>query len=61
MAGAKASLNLYSLIETCKANDVDVYRYLVDLFKALPYAKTADDYEALLPWKLGKPVRKPTT
>ncbi len=32
VAGAKASLNLYSLIETCKANGVDVYRYLVDLF-----------------------------
>ncbi|MBK3844630.1 transposase domain-containing protein, partial [Paraburkholderia aspalathi] len=46
--------------ETCKANDVDVYRYLIDLFKALPYAKTVDDYEALLPWKLGKPARKPT-
>jgi transposase len=61
VAGAKASLNLYSLIETCKANDVDVYRYLVDLFRTLPYAKTADDYEALLPWKLGKPARKPTT
>ena len=61
VAGAKASLNLYSLIETCKANDVDLYRYLVDLFKALPYAKTADDYEALLPWKLGKPARKPAS
>jgi transposase len=60
VAGAKASLNLYSLIETCKANDIDIYRYLVDLFKALPYAKVADDYEALLPWKLGKPARKPT-
>ncbi|MGB8417658.1 IS66 family transposase [Paraburkholderia sp.] len=59
VAGAKASLNLYSLIETCKANDVDVYRYLVDLFKALPHASTADDYEALLPWKLGKPAHKP--
>ncbi|MCA7987885.1 transposase domain-containing protein, partial [Burkholderia vietnamiensis] len=57
VAGAKASLNLYSLIETAKANDVDIYRYLVDLFKALPYAKTADDYEALLPWRLGKPAR----
>jgi transposase len=60
VAGAKASLNLYSLIETCKANDVDVYRYLVDLFKALPYAKSADDYEALMPWMLGKPAQKPT-
>ncbi|MEX3581685.1 MAG: transposase [Burkholderia sp.] len=31
VAGAKASLNLYSLIETCKANHVDVYQYLIDL------------------------------
>ena len=42
----------YSLIETCKANGVDPYRYLVALFKALPLAKTADDYEQLLPWHL---------
>ena len=56
MAGAKASANLYSLIETCRANNVDIYQYLVDLFKALPYANNADDYEALLPWKLGKPA-----
>jgi len=61
VAGAKASLNLYSLIETAKANNVDVYQYLIDLFKALPLAQTADDYEALLPWKLGKPARKPAT
>jgi transposase len=24
----------------------------------LPYAKTVDDYEALLPWNLGKPERE---
>lgn len=36
-------------IETCKANRVDPYRYLVALFKALPSAKVADDYEQLLP------------
>ena len=52
VAGANASANLYSLIETCKANGVDPYRYLVALFKALPLAKTADDYEQLLPWHL---------
>ena len=52
VAGANASANLYSLIETCKANAVDPYRYLVALFKALPSAKTADDYEQLLPWNL---------
>jgi hypothetical protein len=56
VAGAKASANLYSLVETCRANNVDIYRYLIDLFKALPYANSADDYEALLPWKLGLPI-----
>jgi hypothetical protein len=54
VGGAKASANLYSLVETCKANRVDIYRYLTDLFKALPHAKSVDEYEALLPWKLGK-------
>jgi transposase len=52
VAGANASANIYSLIETCKANGVDPYRYLVALSKALPLAKTADDYEQLLPWRL---------
>ncbi|KVD77994.1 hypothetical protein WS62_29655 [Burkholderia sp. ABCPW 14] len=45
---------LYSLVQTCLANHIDVYQYLVDLFKALPHAKTAEDYEALLPWKQGR-------
>ena len=41
VGGAHASANLYSLIETCKANGVNPYRYLIALFKALPQAKTA--------------------
>jgi hypothetical protein len=52
VAGANAAANLYSLIETCKANSVEPYAYLVALFKSLPPANTADDYEALLPWRL---------
>lgn len=56
VGGAKASANLYSLVQTCFANRIDVYQYLVDLFRVLPYAKTVEDYEALLPWKLGKLV-----
>jgi hypothetical protein len=52
IGGAHASANLYSLIETCKANAVDPYPYLVALFRALPRATTVDDYEALLPWRL---------
>ncbi len=50
VAGAQASANLYSLVETCKANGVEPYRYLVSLFRALPKAKTLSDYEDLLPW-----------
>ena len=52
VAGANASANLYSLLETCKANGVNAYQYLRGLLIALPQAKTADDYEALLPWNL---------
>jgi len=52
VAGAHASANLYSLVETCKANGIDPYAYLVSLFSKLPAAKSADDFEALLPWRL---------
>jgi transposase len=52
VAGAHASANLYSLIETARATGIEPYRYLVELFKALPLATTADEYEALLPWNL---------
>jgi transposase len=52
VAGAQASAHLYSLVETCKANRIDPYRYLTWLFKKLPLATTADDYAALLPWNM---------
>ncbi len=52
MAGANASANLYSLLQTCQVNGIDGYRYLAALFKALPTAKTAEDYEAPFPWRL---------
>ncbi len=52
VGGAQASANLYSLIETCKASAIDPYCYLVALFRALPQARSADDYETLLPWRL---------
>jgi hypothetical protein len=52
VGGASASANIYSLIETCKANQVDPHRYLIALFTALPLAPSAEDYEALLPWRL---------
>ena len=55
--GANASANLYALVETCKANSIDPYRYLTWLFQRLPLAKTVDDYDALLPWKIPADLR----
>ena len=52
VAGAQASANLYSLVETCKANGVEPYRYLVWLFTRLPLAATADDYSDLMSWSM---------
>jgi transposase len=49
-AGANASAIHYSLIETSKLHDLEPYEYLNTIFKALPYAETVEDYEALLLW-----------
>ena len=57
VAGANASANLYSLLQTCKVNGIDGYRYLLALFVALPHAQTADDYEALLTWRIALPAQ----
>jgi transposase len=51
-AGATASANLYSLIETAKANGHEPYRYLRHLFTKLPAASCAEDIDALLPTRL---------
>jgi hypothetical protein len=48
----EAAPTLYSLLQTCQVNGIDGYRYLRELLTALPKASTADDYEALLPWRL---------
>ena len=47
--GVKASVNLYSLIETAKANGLEPYAYLRYLFTALPKAETVEVIETLLP------------
>lgn len=54
-AGAHASANLYSIIETAKLNNLEPYAYLKQVFSLLPQAKTLDDVDALLPWNI-KPV-----
>ena len=53
-AGARASANLYSLIETAKANQLNPYDYLKRIFTELPNVQNADDIESLLPWIVAK-------
>lgn len=58
--GAVASANLYSLVETCKANGVEPHAYLTFLFERLPHLKTVEDYEAVLPWNAKAALRPPS-
>ncbi|ACE85106.1 IS66 family element, transposase [Cellvibrio japonicus Ueda107] len=48
--GATASANLYSVIETAKANGLEPYGYLKTIFTELPNATSLEQIEALLPW-----------
>jgi len=52
IAGAKASANLFSLIETAKANGLEPHAYLSALFEKLPTLTTVEDFEAWLPWNV---------
>jgi transposase len=53
VAGAKASANIYSLVETAKLNQREPHAYLTELFEKLPLAKTREDLLALMPNRLG--------
>ena len=55
--GARASANLYSFAQTCRANGVNALAYFTHLYEHLPLASTAIDLEALLPWNV-KPLLK---
>ena len=51
--GATASAQLYSLVETAKANDAndqEAYAWLRHALECLPAASSVENYEALLPW-----------
>jgi transposase len=52
--GVKASANLYSLIETAKANRLEPYAYLRYLFTELPKAQTVAQIETLLPGNIDR-------
>lgn len=48
--GGTASAQIYSLIETAKANGQEPYAWLRHILERLPAASRVEDYEALLPW-----------
>lgn len=52
--GVKSSVNLYSLIETAKANGLEPYAYLRYLYTELPKVETVEAIEALLPGNIDK-------
>ena len=56
--GANASATHYGLIETAKLNELEPYDYLKRVLTAIPYAKTVDDIEALLPWNIKKQIER---
>jgi transposase len=51
-AGAKSSCELYTLIETAKANNWNPYNYLTRVFEQAPAMRPSDDWGRLLPWNL---------
>jgi transposase len=56
VAGARASANLYGLIETAKANQIEPGRYLAYLFERLPSVTLVEELEALLPQNIDREV-----
>jgi len=58
--GAKASANLFSLVETAKANGIEPHAYLAHLFERLPRARTVEAFEQLLPWNLTQTTADPS-
>jgi transposase len=59
VAGAKASAAIYSIIVTAKQNGHNEYAYLRHILEKLPLAKTLEDYEALLPYRLSPEALTP--
>jgi transposase len=47
-----ASAAIYSLIETAKANGLEPYAYLREVFARLPCASSDEELQALLPWNV---------
>jgi len=53
-AGARSSANIYGLLQTAKANNLEPYGYLKYIFEQLPQVTEADNFETLLPWNVDR-------
>jgi transposase len=51
-AALRRAPTCFSLVTTCRVNDVEPYAYLDYLFEHLPAASTVEQVEALRPWNL---------
>lgn len=56
--GATASAQVYSLVETAKANGQEPYTWLRHVLERLPHASSVADYEALLPWNCSAEISR---
>ena len=52
--GAKAGAIIYSLIETCKAHNIEPYSYFKYVLSEIVHCQTNADYEKLLPYHIDK-------
>lgn len=52
VAGEEASANLYGIVMTCRANDINPYYYFLHLFRMLPTRVPGADLSDLLPWNI---------
>ncbi|MBV1873159.1 MAG: transposase domain-containing protein [Gammaproteobacteria bacterium] len=48
----KASTNLYSLVETAKANGIEPSEYINNLLTNITTRQAEDDLSELMPWNL---------
>ena len=50
--GVEASAILYSIVMTCRANDINPYYYFQHLFKEMPNREENSDLTDLMPWNV---------
>ena len=50
--GAEASATLYSIVMTCRANDINPYYYFQYLFREMPKRDINSDLTDLMPWNV---------